>query len=203
MINVLVLETSLNGATGNSTKLNNKLIQQLEQQTEITLLRRDLAAEPLPHLSAAEMQAWMTAKQQRSTEQQQLASLSDTLLEELRAADLIIIGMPMYNFGVPSTFKAWIDRIARAGETFRYAEEGPQGLLNNKRVIINAARGGFYAGSSIDSQSQYLRDVFAFIGLTEIEFIYAEGLSTGADNVAKAWQQVEQKLIELFPSTVA
>jgi len=175
--NVLLINSSLNSEQGNSNKLATEFIAKLKQQTQINLLERDLAKEPLPHLSQAEMGAWMTPANERTDEQIQLASISDTLVAELQNTDTLVIGMPMYNFGIPSTFKAWIDRVARAGITFKYTEQGAVGLLEGKKAIIVAARGGMYAGTPKDSQTQYLKDVMAFIGITDVQFIYAEGLN--------------------------
>ena len=177
MKNVLVINSSLNGEQGNSTILSQELLSSIAGQADVNIVERDLYKHVLPHLTQQEMAAWMTSVNERSDEQNQLASVSDTLIEELKASDTLIIGMPMYNFGIPSAFKAWIDRIARAGITFKYTEQGPVGLLTGKRVIIVAARGGMYAGTPKDSQSQYLKDVFAFIGISDVEFIYAEGLN--------------------------
>lgn len=125
-------------------------------------------------------------------------ALSDQLIAELQTADSIVLGMPMYNFGVPSTFKAWIDRVARAGITFNYTQQGPVGLLTGKKVYTLAARGGMYAGSPKDSQSQYLKNVFAFLGMTDVEFIYAEGLAMGTDSSKNAWQTAEEHISRLF-----
>lgn len=198
MQNVLLLNTSLNGEQGNSNKLSQRFIQQLSEQQQIELVQRDLATMELPHLSATEMQAWMTDASERNAEQQQLVALSDELVAEVQAADALVIGMPMYNFGIPSVFKAWIDRIARAGVTFRYTENGPVGLLENKKVYVLAARGGLYAGTDKDSQTQYLKDVFAFIGLSDVEFVYAEGLAMGEEMANNAWSQANEKIIELI-----
>ena len=175
--NVLLINSSLNGEQGNSNILANEFVDKLKQKIQINLLERDLAKEPLPHLYQAEMGAWMTPETERTDEQSQLANISDTLVAELQNMDTLVIGMPMYNFGIPSTFKAWIDRVARAGITFKYTEQGPVGLLDGKKAIVVAARGGMYAGTPKDSQTQYLKDVMAFIGITDVQFIYAEGLA--------------------------
>lgn len=180
MKNVLLINSSLNGEQGNSTILSKELLSSLVSQADVNVVERDLYEQVLPHLTQSEMGAWMTPVNERSDEQNQLASVSDALIEELKSSDVLIIGMPMYNFGIPSVFKAWVDRIARAGITFNYTEQGPVGLLTGKKVIIVAARGGIYAGTSNDTQSQYLKDVFAFIGITDVEFIYAEGLNMPA-----------------------
>ncbi|GAB3002771.1 FMN-dependent NADH-azoreductase [Psychrosphaera aestuarii] len=178
MNNVLVIKSSISGDAGNSTMLTNEFVEKLKKSnSKLTFATRDLVSPILPHLSSDELGAWMAEPQSRTKEQLELASLSDDLISELQSHDTIVIGMPMYNFGIPSTFKAWIDRVARAGITFKYTEQGPQGLLTDKKVVVIAARGGIYQGTPADTQSQYLKDVFAFIGLTNIEFVYAEGLN--------------------------
>lgn len=203
MKNVLVINASLNNEQGNSSKLTQLFVQRWQQTESIGLTQRNLHKLNLPHLSGEEMQAWGTAVQERSSEQQQLAGLSEQLIAELKAADSIVLGMPMYNFGVPSTFKAWIDRVARAGLTFSYTEQGPKGLLEGKTVYILAARGGVYAGTAKDSQSQYLKDVFAFLGMTDVEFIYAEGLAMGDESAAAAWSVAQQRMNEILPLVAA
>jgi len=142
---------------------------------------RDLGAAPIPHLDAARVTAFGTQASDRSAAQQAAVELSDTLIAELEAADEIVLGVPMYNFGIPSTLKAWIDHVARAGVTFRYTEKGAVGQLRGKRVKVFASRGGVYAGTPRDTQTTYLRDVLAFLGLDDVEFVYAEGLAIGAD----------------------
>ena len=199
MKKVLVIKSSLNGEQGNSNQLTEQFLTKLAQQTQVTITERDLSGQSLPHLEQKEMSAWMTPAAERSTEQVQLAAISDQLIDELKAHDTIVVAMPMYNFGVPSNFKAWIDRIARAGVTFKYTETGPVGLLDNKEVVIIAARGGMYQGTEKDSQSQYLNDVFNFVGLSDIRFIYAEGLNMPEKELrlAKAAEQMEKTAAEL------
>lgn len=172
MSNVLFIKSSLNGSEGNSNILGNLLVAKLKEEKSANIVERDLAADALPHLTQAEMASWAP-----DSNNQELASLSDTLIDELKASDTVVIAMPMYNFGVPSTFKAWVDRIARAGVTFQYTENGPVGLLESKKIIVVAARGGIYEGTQKDTQSQYLKDFFGLIGLTDISFVYAEGLA--------------------------
>lgn len=190
---VLLINSSLNGDQGNSHKLANEFIAKLKQKMAVDVIERDLASDPLPHLSQVEMGAWMTPGNERSDEQVELANISDSLVAELQNTDALVIGMPMYNFGIPSTFKVWIDRIARAGITFKYTEQGPVGLLEGKKAIIVAARGGMYAGTPKDSQSQYLKDVLAFVGITDVQFIYAEALNmpTKDENVILARQAMD------------
>ncbi|HCM47282.1 MAG TPA: FMN-dependent NADH-azoreductase [Colwellia sp.] len=191
MNNILFIKSSLNGEQGQSNKLAQQLVSNLASTSNITIIERDLAKQSLPHLSQAEMSAWMTQPNERSDKEEKLANVSDTLIEELHTSDTIVIGMPMYNFGVPSTFKAWVDRVARAGITFSYTENGPIGLLEDKKVIVVAARGGIYAGLEKDTQTQFLKDFFSFIGIDDISFIYAEGLNmSGSDQRLEAAQAV-------------
>ncbi|KIC12422.1 FMN-dependent NADH-azoreductase [Leisingera sp. ANG-M1] len=153
--------------------------------------RRDLAA-PLPLLDGAWVGANFTPADQRSDAQKQLLALSDSLVEELKQADTIVIGAPVYNFSVPSTLKAWIDLVARVGLTFQYSEAGPIGLLEGKRAIIAMASGGTQAGSDMDFATTYLRHVLGFIGITDVEIVAADAMSIDADGaLAKAKGQIE------------
>jgi len=174
MNNILLIKSSLNGEQSQSNKLAQRLVSNI---ASTSIVERDLAKQSLPHLSQVEMAAWMTQPAERNDDEVRLANVSDTLIKELNTSDTIVIGMPMYNFGVPSTFKAWADRVARAGITFRYTENGSIGLLENKKVIVVATRGGIHAGTEKDSQTQFLRNFFSFIGIESISFIYAEGLN--------------------------
>ena len=193
MNNILFIKSSLNGEQGNSTKLAQELVTNLVSSAEVKDVERDLAEQSLEHLSQTEMAAWMTPANERNDEQITLANISDTLIEELKTSDTLIIAMPMYNFGIPSTFKVWIDRVARAGVTFNYTENGPVGLLKDKKLVIVAARGGVYAGTAKDSQTQYLTDFFNFIGIEDIRFIYAEGLNmpSSEESVLAAQAQIK------------
>lgn len=155
------------------------------------VIRRDLAA-PLPLLDGAWVGANFTPADQRTDEQKQLLALSDSLVEELKQADTIVIGAPVYNFSVPSTLKAWIDLVARAGLTFQYTDNGPIGLLEGKRAIIVMASGGTQAGSDIDFATTYLRHVLGFIGITDVEVVAADAMSIDAEGaLAKAKTQIE------------
>jgi len=170
---VLQINSSIHGEAAASTQLASDIAARLGSRIVI----RDLVSAPPPHLDERTFAAFNTPAQERSTQQAAAVALSDELIEEIRAADTLVIGVPMYNFGIPSTLKAWIDNIARAGVTFRYTAEGPEGLLGEKRLIIVATRGGQYAGSDADNHSAYLRQVMGFLGLGEPEFVYAEGLA--------------------------
>ena len=177
MNQLLFIKASLNDEQSKSNQLATELVAKLTEQTNSIVVTRDVAKQPLSHLTQSEMNAWMTPVQDRSEEQQALTRTSALMIEELQKSDTVVIAMPMYNFGVPSTFKAWVDRVARAGITFNYTENGPVGLLSDKKVIIVTTRGGLYEGTEKDSQSQFLKDFFSFIGLDDIQFIYAEGLN--------------------------
>lgn len=155
------------------------------------VIRRDLAA-PLPLLDEAWVGANFTPADQRSDAQKALLAQSDALISELKQADTIVIGTPIYNFSVPSTLKAWIDLVARVGVTFRYTETGPIGLLEGKRAIIAVASGGTQAGSDIDFATTYLRHVLGFIGITDVALVAADQLSKDAEgSMARAKSAIE------------
>ncbi|KPD13246.1 FMN-dependent NADH-azoreductase [Phaeobacter sp. 11ANDIMAR09] len=155
------------------------------------VIRRDLAA-PLPLLDEAWVGANFTPADQRSDAQKALLAQSDALIAELKQADTIVIGTPIYNFSVPSTLKAWIDLVARVGVTFRYTETGPIGLLEGKRAIIAVASGGTQAGSDIDFATTYLRHVLGFIGITDVALVAADQLSMDAEgSMARAKSAIE------------
>lgn len=158
---------------------------------------RDLAKNPLSHLNAERAQAFVTKPDLRSAQQQKLVAESDLLINELKGAEIIVIGLPMYNFGIPSTLKAYIDYIARSGLTFRYTEKGSEGLLTGKKAYIFAARGGLYAGTPLDSQTEYMKHFLGFIGITDIEFIYAEGLNISEASKNAALAAAKQQITDL------
>lgn len=165
-----------------------------------TVVERDLAAKPVPHLTEQMMGAFFTPAEQRSPGQAETVKLSDALVAELFAADVIVIGAPMYNFSISSTLKAWIDHVARAGVTFKYTESGPVGLVTGKKVYVFTSRGGVYTegpGKAMDFHETYLRGVLGFIGLTNITFIHTEGLAMGEDAAAKALTQTRTTIGEL------
>ena len=178
MTQVLHLSTSIFGENGKSSQLATTFVDRLQaRDAGISVARRDLSADAVPHLSGVAFQAFTTPAEERTPEQQQLTALSDALVEELQRSDVIVLGLPMYNFGIPSTLKAWIDHVARAGLTFQYTANGPQGLLTGKKLYVFASRGGQYLGTPLDTQSQYIRDFFGFLGIRDVEFVYAENLA--------------------------
>ena len=198
MTTLLKINASLFSSQGQSSQLAERFVAaRLAATPGLKVISRDLGAEPVPHLDAARFLSFLAKPEERSAEQQAVVAYSDALIEELRQADEIVIGLPMYNFGVPSTLKAWFDHIARAGVTFRYTENGPEGLLTGKKVTVLAARGGKYAGTPKDSQTTYVRDFLAFIGITDVEFVYAEGLNMGEDSKTAALAAAHAQVAEL------
>ncbi|WP_291992549.1 NAD(P)H-dependent oxidoreductase [Candidatus Accumulibacter sp. ACC003] len=198
MKNLLQLNTSLFSNGGESSQLADQFVAAWRaSKPDAQVVVRDLAAQPLPHLDAERFLAFTTRAEQRSPQQQALVAESDALIDEIRNADVIVLGLPMYNFGVPSTLKAYFDHIARAGVTFRYTASGPEGLLSGKQAYVFAARGGLYAGTPRDSQSAYVRDFLAFIGITELDFVYAEGLNMGEPRKQTALAGARQRLEQL------
>jgi FMN-dependent NADH-azoreductase len=175
---LLQVNASIFSGNGQSSRLADDYVTRIRAvDPEIEVVVRDLAREPVPHLTAEAFGAFLAKPEDRTLEQQRSVAYSDALIDELKGADLIVIGLPMYNFGVPSALKAYFDHIARAGVTFRYTEKGPLGLLTGKKAIVFATRGGLYAGTPRDSQTTYVRDFLAFLGIHDVEFIYAEGLA--------------------------
>ena len=179
MTTLLQVNASIYTSSGQSSRLADQFVAAFRERDPAAkiVVRNVAAAEPVPHLNAARFGAFITKPDERSTAQHAMVAYSDTLIDELKQADVIVIGLPMYNFGVPSQLKAYFDHIARAGVTFKYTEKGPVGLLTGKKVYVFAARGGLYAGTPLDTQTSYVRDFLRFLGMTDVEFVYAEGLA--------------------------
>ncbi|WP_251977297.1 FMN-dependent NADH-azoreductase [Salinicola avicenniae] len=190
---ILLITSSLFGENGQSSTLAATFKAALAER-DVQLIERDVIAEPLPHLTGPEMASWMTAPAERSAEQETLAALSDTLLAEVEASDLVVLAVPLYNLGIPSQLKAWFDRILRAGKTFQYTENGPVGLLEGKSGLILAARGGMYAGTELDSQTPHLRHMLGLIGINDVQAIYAEGLNMGDARKQASMDEAKQAI---------
>jgi FMN-dependent NADH-azoreductase len=198
MKTILQINTSLFGEQGQSSKLTWDFIEAWRQRNpQDRIISRDLAKDPVPHLTGERFQAFLTPAAEHTPEQRQVVAYSDALIEELRQADVIVLGLPMYNFGVPSTLKAYFDHVARAGVTFRYTANGPEGLLRNKKVYVLAARGGAYQGTALDTQTQYVTNFLKFLGMQDIEFVYAEGLALGEEKAQAALEQVQTQIATL------
>ena len=195
---LLQVNASLFSSAGQSTLLANEFVAGWKKRNRgASVIVRDLAREPVPHLTAERFQAFLTQPAERDAGQRAEAAYSDALIDELQRADVIVLGVPMYNFDVPSTLKAYFDHIARAGVTFRYTEQGPVGLLTGKKVYIFASRGGLYAGNAYDTQSAYLKNFLGLLGLTDVEFVYAEGLAIGAASKDAAVAQAQKSIARI------
>jgi FMN-dependent NADH-azoreductase len=198
MSRVLVIESSARQQGSVSRELTQQFIanwQAAHSGDQIQV--RDLAVEPVPHLDATLLGGWMTPSEQQSEAEKAALARSNQLTDELLAADVLVLAAPMYNFAIPSTLKAWLDHVLRAGVTFKYTETGPQGLLTGKRAFVLTARGGIYAGSGLDHQEPYLRQALAFIGIHDVQFIHAEGLNMGAEFSEKGLAQAKARLAEV------
>ncbi len=179
MTTLLQINASIHKDSGQSSQLANQFVAAFRRshRTACVVVRDVAASESVPHLTAERFGAFLTPPEQRTAAQRAVVAYSDDLIEEIKRADVVVIGLPMYNFGVPSQLKAYFDHIARAGITFAYTEKGPVGRLTGKKVYIFAARGGQYVGTPMDTQSGYVRDFLAFLGMTDVQFVYAEGLA--------------------------
>jgi FMN-dependent NADH-azoreductase len=188
MTKALIINSAATGSQSVSAKLTAEFAARLKQRDpNAAITIRDVGASPLPHLTAETVGA-IRGVANTDAERQTLA-LSDQLVAELKDADLLVIGAPMYNFGISSTLKTWFDHVLRSGITFRYTAEGPEGLVKNKRAIVIESRAGFYSegpGAASDSQEPHLRTMLAFIGITDVTFVRAEKLAFGAEAMAQA-----------------
>jgi FMN-dependent NADH-azoreductase len=169
----------------------------------ISLVVRDLGKNPHPALDEAAITALFSPADKRSPEQVARVAIDDALIAEIQAADVVVLAAPMYNFGVSALLKNWIDAIARSGVTFRYTEKGPEGLLKGKRLYVVLARGGKYRDTPADTQVPYLRTVFGFLGITDIEFIYAEGLNMGPDVLSASIEWAASHIDALARTAIA
>ena len=186
-----------NGA--NSTKLADSITTRLKNKhPQATLEVRDLAANPHPVLDEAALGALFTPADQRTPEQAARVALDDALIAQVQSADVIVLGVPMYNFGIPVQLKTWIDAIARAGVTFQYTANGQEGLIKGKKVYLALARGGMYRDTPNDSQVPYLKTVLGFLGMTDVECVYAEGLAMGAEGAIQSFAKAEETLDTMF-----
>ncbi|MBP9956771.1 MAG: FMN-dependent NADH-azoreductase [Pseudomonas sp.] len=198
MSTLLLIESSVRQRDSVSRQLSEEFVAQWRQANPGgRVLSRDLAREPLPHLDADLLGGWMKPAAEQSAAEQAALARSDQLIEELLAADVLVLGAPMYNFAIPSTLKAWLDHVLRAGVTFKYTEQGPRGLLQGKRAYVLTARGGVYAGGPLDQQEPYLRQALGFIGIDDVQFVHAEGLNMGGDSAAQGLARARARLAEI------
>lgn len=198
-MNILQINASARREIGNSTLVANKIADRLKSEYPgAGFVLRDLAVTPHPVLDEAALGALFTPAEQRTPEQAARVALDDALIAEVQAADVVVLGVPMYNLNVPVQLKTWIDAIARAGVTFRYTANGPEGLLQGKTVYVGLARGGRYRDTAFDTQVPYIRTVLGFLGITDVHFVYAEGLNMGPDAAAQGFAEAEADLEQLF-----
>ncbi len=198
MAQVLVIESSARHQGSVSRQLTEQFIARWQAAHPADRIKiRDLAVDQVPHLDANLLGGWMTPAEQQSDAEKVALALSNALTDEVLAADVLVLAAPMYNFGIPSTLKAWLDHVLRAGVTFKYTENGPQGLLSGKRAFVLTARGGIYAGSSMDHQEPYLRQAMAFIGIHDVAFIHAEGLNLGGEHLEKGLARARAQLAQV------
>lgn len=196
-MNILHVDASITGPASVTRTLSAEIVEaerRLYPDAEVTV--RDLAEQPLDHLSNKHLAAAQGAAPNDARVRDDVTA-GQAALEEFLAADLIVVGAPMYNFGIPSQLKAWIDRLAVAGVTFRYTEAGPEGLAGGKKVIIASSRGGFFAGlpaEALDHQEAYLRTVFGFVGITDVTVVRAEGVAIGEEARAAALDSARQEI---------
>jgi FMN-dependent NADH-azoreductase len=195
-MNVLQINSSAR-RDGVSTRLADRIVARLRAaDPDAALAIRDLGATPHPVLDEAALGALFIPPAQRTPEQASRVALDDALIAELAASDVVVLGVPMYNFGVPAQLKNWIYAISRAGVTFRYTASGPEGLLTGKKVYVALARGGKYRNTPADTQVPYLATVLGFLGMSDVHYVYAEGLAMGADAerdaLAAAYAQIEE-----------
>src|SRR6202167_6734182 len=185
MSTLLQINASIHADHGQSSQLATRFVQAfIRARPDWHVVLRDLASDTVPHLSAERFAAFLSTPQQRNAAQREVIAYSDALIAELKQADVIVLGLPMYNFGVPSQLKAYFDHIARVGITFKYTDKGPVGLLTGKKAYVFAARGGLYVGTPLDTQTRHVRDFLRFLGMADVEFIYAEGLAISAESKA-------------------
>ncbi|MDG9782071.1 FMN-dependent NADH-azoreductase [Metapseudomonas otitidis] len=198
MSRVLIVESSARQQGSISRQLTAEFIAQWKAAHPADeVVVRDLAQESVPHLDSGLLGGWMKPADQQNDAERAALARSNRLTEELLAADVLVLAAPMYNFGIPSTLKAWLDHVLRAGVTFKYTETGPQGLLSGKRAFVLTARGGVYAGGPLDHQEPYLRQALAFIGIHDVTFIHAEGLNMGAEFQEKGIAQARAQLVKV------
>ena len=197
MKTLLQIQSSIFSNSGQSSQLARRFIAGWQASNPGgKVIVRDLAKQPVPHLDAARFAAFLAKPEERTPDQQAMVDFSDALIDELKRADVVVLGLPLYNFGLPSTLKAYFDHVGRAGVTFKYTEKGPVGLLTGKKAYVFAARGGRYAGTPNETQTPFVRTFLSFVGMDDIEFVYAEGLAISEaskeEGIARARAQIDR-----------
>jgi FMN-dependent NADH-azoreductase len=197
---VLQLDSSILGEASVSRQLTQSVVERLrENEPGVQVVHRELGKEPVAHLTPDLLATRGTAVELLNETQNREAQLDEELIAELKSADVLVIGAPLYNFTIPTGLKAWVDRIAVAGKTFKYSEKGPEGLVKNTRAVIVATSGGTYADSPVDTMHiGYLKQMLTFIGITDIEVVRAHGLAIGAEVRSHALAKARGQIREMF-----
>jgi FMN-dependent NADH-azoreductase len=194
-MNILQINSSVQGGNSHSTRIASAITARLRgwnPDAEVTL--RDLGSNPLPVLDTPAVAALFTPADKRTPEQVARVAQYDVVIAELQAADALVLGVPMYNLGIPSQLKTWVDAIFRAGVTFRYTANGPEGLVQGKKVYVAFSRGGIYRDTAFDTQTPYLRVLLGFLGMTDVQLVYGEGFAMGDEAVRKAEAEVRKQI---------
>lgn len=193
---LLHIDSSARLEGSDSRRLSQQFVQQwIATHADYQVIERDIASKPLPHLDQTMLAAMMSPIEQHTPEMAEIASRINLLVDEFLVADVIVLGVPMYNLGIPSTLKAYIDHIVMAGKTFAYTDKGAVGLVHDRPVYIITARGGIHAGTASDQQAPYLKTLFNFVGIEDVNFIHSEGLNMGEEIRAKGIQQAQQDIV--------
>jgi FMN-dependent NADH-azoreductase len=198
-MNILQIHSSARADQSHSSRLAQATVERLlAAHPDARVTVRDLGKQPHPVLDEFALQAIFTPAENRTPQQQARVALDDALIAEIQAADVVVLGVPMYNFSIPAQLKHWIDAISRAGATFRYTANGPEGLLTGKRAIVVQTRGGIHRNMPSDSLTPYLQTFLGFVGITDVQFVFAEGLAMGEDaeraGLAEAFRQIEHAI---------
>jgi FMN-dependent NADH-azoreductase len=198
-MNILQINTSARTEGAHSTQIADIITARLRaRHPDARLTLRDLARTPHPLLDAPTVTALFTPEDKRTPEQAARVAQDDALIAELQGADVLVFGVPMYNLGISVQFKSWIDAVYRARVTFQYTANGPEGLLRDKKIYVALARGGRYRDTAVDTQVPYLKNMFGFIGLTDVHFIYGEGFAMGDQAVRQALAEAEEQIDALL-----
>jgi FMN-dependent NADH-azoreductase len=198
-VNILQINSSVRAGDAVSTELANKVVNQLmAKHPGAALDTLDLGQNPHPHLDGATLGALFTPADQRTDAHKARVAQDDALIAQVQTADTLVIGVPMYNFAIPVQLKSWFDAVARAGVTFKYTDQGAQGLLTGKKVYLALARGGVYRDTPNDTQVPYLKMMLGFLGMTDLTLIYAEGLAMGPQAASKGLAQAHAQINALF-----
>ncbi|QZD95710.1 FMN-dependent NADH-azoreductase [Qipengyuania gelatinilytica] len=194
MSTILHITASIRDGESVSRSLGNKLVDGLATKKGADVVTRDLSKNDIPFIDAERFAANLAPYAERSDDQHQLAKIADKLIEELKAADTLVFSVPIYNFSVPATVKAWADLVARAGTTFQYTANGPEGLLTGKKAYITAASGGTPVGSDMDFMTPWLKFFLGFLGIHDVELVAADGImgEGGEEKIAEAHEEVER-----------